>query len=159
MSLTYTTTNCNILCTATDVGMHGLLASQSCYHSVLPSCLSTLLASSRFLLISLEIFFIYLLHNISSNSSTEVIIYHYTTGTIAPLYHYTTGTIAPLYHYTTGIIGPLYYLSAGYQGYTSHLSSWIQDRRAYVMLYRLASSRDYRLLMIDLQILCSLMLV
>ena len=49
MSLTYTTTNCNILCTATDVGMHGLLASQSCYHSVLPPCLSTLLASSRFL--------------------------------------------------------------------------------------------------------------
>ena len=46
---TYTTTNCNILCTATDVGMHGLLASQSCYHSVLPPCLSTLLASSRFL--------------------------------------------------------------------------------------------------------------
>ena len=44
MSLTYTTTN--ILCTATDVGMHGLLASQSCYHSVLPPCLSTLLASS-----------------------------------------------------------------------------------------------------------------
>ena len=53
---------------ATDVGMHGLLASQSCYHSVLPPCLSTLLASSRFLsllnrhpyilLISLEIFFI-----------------------------------------------------------------------------------------------------
>ena len=39
MSLTYTTTN--ILCTATDVGMHGLLASQSCYHSVLPPCLST----------------------------------------------------------------------------------------------------------------------
>ena len=34
MSLTYTTTN--ILCAATDVGMHGLLASQSCYHSVLP---------------------------------------------------------------------------------------------------------------------------
>ena len=38
MSLTYTTTN--ILCTATDVGMHGLLASQSwCYHSVLPPSL------------------------------------------------------------------------------------------------------------------------
>ena len=34
MSLAYTTTN--ILCAATDVGMHGLLASQSCYHSVLP---------------------------------------------------------------------------------------------------------------------------
>ena len=34
MSLIYTTTN--ILCAATDVGMHGLLASQSCYHSVLP---------------------------------------------------------------------------------------------------------------------------
>ena len=34
---------------ATDVGMHGLLASQSCYPSVLPPCLSTLLASSRFL--------------------------------------------------------------------------------------------------------------
>ena len=34
---------------ATDVGMHGLLASQSCYHSVLPPCLSTLLTSSRFL--------------------------------------------------------------------------------------------------------------
>ena len=37
MSLTYTTTN--ILCAATDVGMHGLLASQSCYHSVLPPSL------------------------------------------------------------------------------------------------------------------------
>ena len=34
--------------TATDVGMHGLLASQSCYHSVLSPCLCTLLASSRF---------------------------------------------------------------------------------------------------------------
>ena len=33
---------------ATDVGMHGLLASQSCYHSVLPPCWCTLLASSRF---------------------------------------------------------------------------------------------------------------
>ena len=33
----------------TDVGTHGLLASQSCYHSVLPPCLCTLLASSRFL--------------------------------------------------------------------------------------------------------------
>ena len=56
---------------ATDVGMHGLLASQSCYHSVLPPCLSTLSASSLIssllnrhpyiLLISLEIFFITLL--------------------------------------------------------------------------------------------------
>ena len=27
---------------ATDVGMHGLLASQSCYHSVLLPCLCTL---------------------------------------------------------------------------------------------------------------------
>ena len=34
MSLTYTTTN--ILCAATDVGMHGLLASQSCYHLCYP---------------------------------------------------------------------------------------------------------------------------
>ena len=34
---------------ATDVGMHGLLASQSCYHSVLPPCLCTLWTSSRFL--------------------------------------------------------------------------------------------------------------
>ena len=40
---------------ATDVGMHGLLASQSCYHSVLspcwcvlPPCWCTLSASSRF---------------------------------------------------------------------------------------------------------------
>ena len=33
---------------ATDVGMHGLLASQSCYHSVSPPCWCTLLASSRF---------------------------------------------------------------------------------------------------------------
>ena len=32
---------------ATDVGMHGLLASQSCYHSVLPSCWFTLWASDR----------------------------------------------------------------------------------------------------------------
>ena len=33
----------NILCAATDVGMHGLLASQqSCYHSVLPPSLCTL---------------------------------------------------------------------------------------------------------------------
>ena len=49
--------------------MHGLLASQSCYHSVLPPSLCTLWTSSRFssllsrhpyiLLISLEIFFIY----------------------------------------------------------------------------------------------------
>ena len=46
MSLTYTT---NILCAATDVGMHGLLASQSCYHSVLLPCLCTLWTSSRFL--------------------------------------------------------------------------------------------------------------
>ena len=44
-----------VLCTATDVGMHGLLASQSCYHSVLspcwcvlPPCWCTLSASSRF---------------------------------------------------------------------------------------------------------------
>ena len=34
---------------ATDVGMHGLLASQSCYHSVLPPSLCTLWTSSRFL--------------------------------------------------------------------------------------------------------------
>ena len=34
---------------ATDVGMHGLLASQSCYHSVLLPCLCTLWTSSRFL--------------------------------------------------------------------------------------------------------------
>ena len=47
MSLIYTTTN--ILCTATDVGMHGLLTSQSCYHSVLPPSLCTLSTSSRFL--------------------------------------------------------------------------------------------------------------
>ena len=47
MSLTYTTTN--ILCAATDVGMHGLLASQSCYHSVLTPSLCTLWTSSRFL--------------------------------------------------------------------------------------------------------------
>ena len=33
---------------ATDVGMHGLLASQSCYHSVLPPSLCTLWTSSRF---------------------------------------------------------------------------------------------------------------
>ena len=41
---------------ATDVGMHGLLASQSCYHSVLPPCLSTLLASGTFLQTSLHPF-------------------------------------------------------------------------------------------------------
>ena len=34
---------------ASDVGMHGLLASQSCYHSVLPPSLCTLWTSSRFL--------------------------------------------------------------------------------------------------------------
>ena len=34
---------------ATDVGMHGLLASQSCYHSVLSPSLCTLWTSSRFL--------------------------------------------------------------------------------------------------------------
>ena len=42
----------NYACTvsaATDVGMHGLLASQSCYHSVLPPSLCTLWTSSRFL--------------------------------------------------------------------------------------------------------------
>ena len=44
MSLAYTTTN--ILCAATDVGMHGLLASQSCYHSLVCVALWT---SSRFL--------------------------------------------------------------------------------------------------------------
>ena len=38
-----------VLCAATDVGMHGLLASQSCYHSVLPPSLCTLWTSSRFL--------------------------------------------------------------------------------------------------------------
>ena len=38
-----------ILCAATDVGMHGLLASQLCYHSVLPPSLCTLWTSSRFL--------------------------------------------------------------------------------------------------------------
>ena len=42
MSLIYTTTN--ILCAATAVGMYGLLASQSCYHSVLPPSLCTLWA-------------------------------------------------------------------------------------------------------------------
>ena len=47
MSLICTTTN--ILCAAADVGMHGLLASQSCYHSVLPPSLCTLWTSSRFL--------------------------------------------------------------------------------------------------------------
>ena len=39
----------SILSAATDVGMHGLLASQSCYHSVLPPSLCTLWTSSRFL--------------------------------------------------------------------------------------------------------------
>ena len=46
---------------ATDVGIYGLLASQSCYHSKLVPCWFTLWTSSRFLypyilLISLEIF-------------------------------------------------------------------------------------------------------
>ena len=46
---------------ATDVGIYGLLASQSCYHSRLVPCWFTLWTSSRFLypyilLISLEIF-------------------------------------------------------------------------------------------------------
>ena len=45
MSLAYTTTN--ILCAATDVGMHGLLAVDRV--SVLPSSLCTLWTSSRFL--------------------------------------------------------------------------------------------------------------
>ena len=50
-----------MLCTATDVGIYGLLASQSCYHSMLAPCWFTLWTSSRFLypyilLISLEIF-------------------------------------------------------------------------------------------------------
>ena len=50
-----------ILCTATDVGIYGLLASQLCYHSKLVPCWFTLWTSSRFpypyiLLISLEIF-------------------------------------------------------------------------------------------------------
>ena len=50
-----------MLCTATDVGIYGLLASQSCYHSLLAPCWFTLWTSSRFLhlyilLISLEIF-------------------------------------------------------------------------------------------------------
>ena len=45
---------------ATDVGIYGLLASQSCYHSKLVPCWFTLWTSSRFLhpyilLISLEI--------------------------------------------------------------------------------------------------------
>ena len=52
-----------MLCTATDVGIYGLLASQSCYHSMLAPCWFTLWTSSRFLypyilLISLEIFLI-----------------------------------------------------------------------------------------------------
>ena len=46
---------------ATDVGIYGLLASHSCYHSMLVPCWFTLWTSSRFLhpyilLISLEIF-------------------------------------------------------------------------------------------------------
>ena len=50
-----------MLCTATDVGIYGLLASQSCYHSMLAPCWFTLWTSNRFLypyifLISLEIF-------------------------------------------------------------------------------------------------------
>ena len=50
-----------MLCTATDVGIYGLLASQSCYHSMLAPCWFTLWTNSRFLypyilLISLEIF-------------------------------------------------------------------------------------------------------
>ena len=50
-----------MLCTATDVGIYGLLASQSCYHSMLAPCWFTLWTSGRFiypyiLLISLEIF-------------------------------------------------------------------------------------------------------
>ena len=55
-----------ILCTATDVSMHGLLASQSCYHSVTLTCLSTLLASQisslliRHPYIHVKIFYIYL---------------------------------------------------------------------------------------------------
>ena len=52
-----------MLCTATDVGIYGLLASQSCYHSMLAPCWFTLWTSNRFLypyilLISLEIFLI-----------------------------------------------------------------------------------------------------
>ena len=48
--------------TATDVGMHGLLPSQSCYHSVLVPCWFALWSSGRFLhpyipLISLKILF------------------------------------------------------------------------------------------------------
>ena len=31
-----------MLCTATDVGIYGLLASQSCYHSMLAPCWFTL---------------------------------------------------------------------------------------------------------------------
>ena len=53
----------SILCTATDVGIYGLLASQSCYHSMVVPCWFTLWTSSRFLhhyilLISIEIFLI-----------------------------------------------------------------------------------------------------
>ena len=53
-----------ILCTATDIGIYGLLASQSCYHSMLAPCWFTLWTSKRFLnpyilLISLEIFLFY----------------------------------------------------------------------------------------------------
>ena len=47
MSLAYTTYQ-HPVCTATDVGMHGILASQSCYHSVLPPCLCTLLTVEYF---------------------------------------------------------------------------------------------------------------
>ena len=67
MSLTYTATN--ILCAATDVGMHGLLATNRvtilCYPLVCVHCGpvvdSSLLSRHPYiLLISLEIFFIYL---------------------------------------------------------------------------------------------------
>ena len=38
----------SLLC-VTDVGMHGLLASQSCYHYMQPPCWFTLRASDRFI--------------------------------------------------------------------------------------------------------------
>ena len=61
MSVKRGSTVVKMLCTAIDVGIYGLLASQSCYHSMLAPCWFTLWTSSRFLypyilLISLEIF-------------------------------------------------------------------------------------------------------
>ena len=67
-----------MLCTATDVGIYGLLASQSCYHSMLAPCWFTLWTSNRFLypyilLISLEIFFISctLIHIVHQREETK----------------------------------------------------------------------------------------